>query len=700
MQGGAITAYNAGATGAGVIAAVVDSGIASGNPEFAGRIHASSTDLAGTRGIEDVGGHGTAVSSILLGAKNDSGTHGVAFGATLLVARTDTAGSCTDPDPDAGCTHGDNAIARGVDLAVTTGAKVINISLGGSPANTTLRNAIDRATAAGVIIVFSAGNEFDTDPATAINPDPLALIANESIARGLVIIAGALDSSNSALTAFSNRAGTGQTHYLSALGSRVRSIDETGSTFLFSGTSFSAPVIAGAVALLAQAFPNLTPTQIVTLLFSSATDLGAAGVDGTFGFGALNITRAFQPQGQTSLAGSTISVSEGLSGALSTPMGDASKGGASAIILDDLGRAFAINLDATVGVGSIAPRLAPGLGVGARSFTGGAAGAAVSLSVAAGGSSASVERLLLSPHEERRTRALAGAMFARLGRNTVAGMGIMKSGASLGMTLSGDGASAFLIGDRAGEGWGFNTRAKSAIAIRHGIGPTSVTLSAESGDAQLWQRNQQDSLGAQYPRSGYSALNIGVARSFGALSLKAGLSLLDEQNSILGARFGSFAGTGGAQSLFADAGTTLALGRGWSVGGAWRQGWTRVAAGGLRQGPDRLVSSAWSLDLAKTALIGRSDRLGLRLSQPLRISRGGFDLTVPVSYDYATLGVGYANRFFNLAPTGREIDAEAVWSARVGKGWMSANLFWRRDPGNFAAAPDDKGMAVRYTLGL
>ena len=54
-----------------------------------------------------------------------------------------------------------------------------------------------------------------------------------------------------------------------------RAPDQTGAQFLWSGTSFSAPTISGAVALMAQAFPNLTGKQIVEILFNSADDLGA-----------------------------------------------------------------------------------------------------------------------------------------------------------------------------------------------------------------------------------------------------------------------------------------------------------------------------------------------------------------------------------------------------------------------------------------
>ena len=64
----AVPAYQAGATGAGVTAAVVDSGVNPNSPEFAGRISPASQDVAGTRGLGDDSGHGTAVSAVLLAA--------------------------------------------------------------------------------------------------------------------------------------------------------------------------------------------------------------------------------------------------------------------------------------------------------------------------------------------------------------------------------------------------------------------------------------------------------------------------------------------------------------------------------------------------------------------------------------------------------------------------------------------------------
>ena len=149
------------------------------------------------------------------------------------------------------------------------------MSLGGDPANQLLLAAIGRAVSAGIVIVISAGNDGE-DATKGVNSDPFALSAARAY-PGMVIIAGALDTNLSDLAVFSNRAGTGAQFYLTALGRSVRTIDHTGTGFLYSGTSFSAPIITGATALMAQAFPNLTGGQIIDILFRSADDLGAAG---------------------------------------------------------------------------------------------------------------------------------------------------------------------------------------------------------------------------------------------------------------------------------------------------------------------------------------------------------------------------------------------------------------------------------------
>jgi hypothetical protein len=94
------------------------------------------------------------------------------------------------------------------------------------------------------------------------------------------------------------------------------------------------------------------------------------------------------------------------------------------------------------------------------------------------------------------------------------------------------------------------------------------------------------------------------------------------------------------------------------------------------------------------------DKLAFRVMQPLRVSAGGFDLSVPTSYDYSSRTVGYEDRFLNLSPTGREIDFEAAYSMRILGGDLGLNSFYRKDPGHIAGVKDDIGAAIRFTLGF
>ena len=84
----------------------------------------------------------------------------------------------------------------------------------------------------------------------------------------------------------------------------------------------------------------------------------------------------------------------------------------------------------------------------------------------------------------------------------------------------------------------------------------------------------------------------------------------------------------------------------------------------------------------------------------MRVRSGGFDINLPVSYDYSDGSVGYELRFFNLAPSGREIDLEAAYGTRLWGGNLTANAFVRREPGHVEAIGSDYGAAIRFTLGL
>lgn len=277
-------AYRAGATGRGVKIAVIDTGIAPQGSEFASRIDSGSGDMVGSRGLADANGHGTLVSSVALAARDGRGMHGLAFEATLLSYNVSQPDACTPIL----CRIDSTSVPRAIDAAVLAGARVINMSFGAEGADPELFEAVRRAAAAGVVMVVSAGNE-----PNGVEPRPLARAIAEAGA-GLVIIAGGHGPGGQPF-AGGNRAGNGAAAvaYLTALGMDVATTGPDGSLASYSGTSLATAAISGAVALIAQARPRLTGTQIVTLLLTNATDAGGPGRDAIYGNGILNLASVF-----------------------------------------------------------------------------------------------------------------------------------------------------------------------------------------------------------------------------------------------------------------------------------------------------------------------------------------------------------------------------------------------------------------------
>ncbi len=676
VQAQALTAYNAGATGSGVIAGVIDSGILASSVSEFPRINANSADLAGNRGYfqeSPDGDHGTVVAQVLLGAKNDFGTQGVAPNASLLVLRTDTPGSCTG-GTDSDCSHNDNNIAAGLDVARRAGAKVVNISLGGSPANSRLRAAIDAATAAGVIIVISAGND------GGAQPDPLSQVANDTIARGLVLIAGATTSSQT-IASFSGRAGDYAAHYLTALGSGVTYIDPAGQRFSASGTSFSAPAVSGAIALLAQAFPALTSAQIVDLLLRTTTDLGAPGTDAVYGHGELNLARAFAPVGSASLSKTAAAVSLTDNATFSGAMGDAaSKTGLGARITDDFAREFAVDLAGTIGRSPVPVKLAGALASVPHQTQLSAGNVTLALALDA---RARPDRLTLSQADYRQARALAGLVATRLGKTDFA-MGFARGGEGL---LGGERSrAAFLVADNADGSASLARAPKAAFAVRRQVGGFGLTGSIETGQLRLWEAAGAERLRGYWRQQRYDAVRLAADRRFGPLSLNLALTRMAEADSVLGARFSSALGGNGAATWFADAQAVLTPLMHWQLGAAVRRGWTQVP-GRLGREASTIGTRALAFDVTRDAVLGGA--VSLRWAQPLRVTAGGLSLS----------GLGDAT-FLSLSPQGHETDLEAAYARPLWRGVLSLNAYRRVQPGNYLAAPDDNGAALRWSAGF
>lgn len=711
----AVTAWQRGITGQGATLAIVDTGIDLDSPEFAGRIHPSSADVAGNRTAEQEDDHGTNVALVAGAAFNGSGVVGIAFEAMILALRADTPGSCAteDPsDPSLGCSFSDSAIAAGIDRAVASGAAVVNLSLGGSSPNSTLRAAIQRAAAAGLVIIVSAGNDGDStdsgvDPS---QPDPFA--AGVLAAGGSsVIIVGSVDE-NGVISDFSNRAGTRAASYLTARGERICCVYQDGQLFvttdangdrfvtLFSGTSFSAPQVTGAVALLKQAFPNLTGAQIVSILLESARDAGSAGADPIYGRGILDIARAIAPQGTTSIAGSTSRLALGDDVAVtSAPMGDAGQGTSlEAVILDKYARAYGYDLGARVRAASIAPRLHHAVEPQSRRIAANGKAVALAFSVGATGAHGWERQLRLTHEDAQAARVLAARAALRISPETQVGFAFRERADGLVAQLQGQERPAFLIAGGARGDTGFFAGSDVSLAVRRQTGPWGITLSAEGGEAWLGSFRRAEDL-ATRTRESRATRSFGIAadRRFGDLETTLGLTWLNEDRTVLGAYFHDALGAGGADTLFLEAGAGWDFAPAWRLGAEFRQGWTRADRRGLVAAGSGFVSRAWSMDVTKRGVFGPFDFLGLRVSQPLRVESGGLALNLPVDYDYATKRATYGVRALSLAPHGREIDGEITWRGPLWGGEAAASLFYRTDPGHIAALPDDKGAAIRWS---
>ena len=718
-QHGALTPWSAGYSGRGVTIGIVDTGIDSDSPEFAGRLSSASADVAGARGLDNAeSDHGTNVAMVAAAARDNIGVVGLAFNATIAMFRADTAGTCAnnDPnDPKDGCKLADGAIANGIDRAVAAGAKVINLSLGGSSPSTTLRSAVARAASAGVVVIVAAGNDGDSTEAGVDpnNPDPFATGLRQAGA-GNVIIAGSVDKDN-AFSAFSNKAGAEAGWFLSARGEKVCCVyengvlkittDSTGARFqyVFSGTSFAAPQIAGAAALLFQAFPNLTATQVVDLLLRTARDAGATGTDTTFGRGILDLNAAFAPQGTTSIAGTAVPVPVGdTTGVTSTPMGDAGPraGSIDTIVLDSYQRAYGFNLAVGLRGAQVQPKLAPALESNSRNLSLAGGKVALAFSVDATGRISKLPwtgQLRLSREQAEQARVLAARAVMQIAPGRRIGFAFEQGADGLVAQLQGREQPAFLIARSPLDDLGFGATGQASFAVRESLGPWGLTVSAERGSAQAAARvNMAGLAGDRLPGVPASRVGLSLDRRFGDLDAALGASWLNERQSVLGARFHQAFGAGGADSLFLDASAGWQVSPGWRLGAAWRSGFTRPHAGGLVSAGSRLVSSAWAVDAQRIGVFATDDSLALRVSQPLRVESGGLSLNLPVDYSYTTLSPIYGQRLLSLAPKGREQDVELVWRGGLWSGTAMASLYYRKDPGHYSSLPDDRGVAISW----
>jgi autotransporter-associated beta strand protein len=301
-------AHSLGYTGVGVTIGVVDSGIMRNHPALAGRVKQELVYVdpsVNNTAIDDVVGHGTWVSQIAAGQAFDQFPGGIAPGASLVSARI-----ISDVTPkDDGSGKGNEVTAADADFFAQTlnpalinaGVQVMNNSWGGiywDTANASINQAFAQAyqpfvVQHGGLVVFAAGNDSRSDPSDIA---ALPSLAPQLEAGWLVAVA--VDSNHpTQLASYSNACGKAMNYCLAAPGDVIVSDKDTvagtkPSYWIVGGTSFAAPEVSGAAALVWQAFPYFSNDLVRQTLLGTANDLGAPGPDATFGYGMLNAFRA------------------------------------------------------------------------------------------------------------------------------------------------------------------------------------------------------------------------------------------------------------------------------------------------------------------------------------------------------------------------------------------------------------------------
>jgi len=263
-------AWDLGATGKGIIIAVVDTGVDLVHPDLKDNILSGYNAITGNEGsnsVQDRNGHGTHVSGIIAAELNGIGIVGVAYQAKILPIKSLTrAGEGSD-----------DCIADGIVWATDHEAKIINLSLGSSSESDVLKEALQYSSDKGCLIVAAGGNkEADSTQTTisfpAADPHVLAITATNS---------------NDQIAVFSL---PGPQAALAAPGETIASDYWNGSSGYASldGTSMASPFVAGVAALVWSVHPELNAQQIRIDLENSALDLDSIGRDNSYGFGRVN----------------------------------------------------------------------------------------------------------------------------------------------------------------------------------------------------------------------------------------------------------------------------------------------------------------------------------------------------------------------------------------------------------------------------
>lgn len=246
-----------------VVIAILDSGVSGWHSDLANQMVPGWNFVNNNNDTSDVNGHGTMVAGVAAAATNNlTGIGGVGFNCKIMPLRiSDASGMASS-----------SAMASALQWAGDRGARVANISFPASN-SATVRSAAQNFMNRGGVVAISSGNSGSFD-SNADNPYVLTV------------------SSTNSWDGMSGFSTVGNLIDVAAPGESILTTSSGGDYTWGSGTSFSAPVVAGVAGLMFSANPSLSGDQCYSLLRGSSDDLGSAGWDSNFGWGRVNAQRA------------------------------------------------------------------------------------------------------------------------------------------------------------------------------------------------------------------------------------------------------------------------------------------------------------------------------------------------------------------------------------------------------------------------
>lgn len=704
--------------------AVVDSGVQLDHPDLVGNILANlavtCNDLGCVSGGNDTVGHGTEVAGIIAATMNGTGIYGVASKAKIIpVGFADNLGALT---------HGD---APGIKWALDHGAQVLNGSYGipalyASQADaaavtaiqtmlntnyggTNLMTEYQHGVTNHAIFVYAAGNEstaghpvgqpvapaglpyyfrggsvpagVDATKYAAINPNGYDWSEN------WIVAVSVYKDSNSTykISDFSNQCGALMNICLSAPGQITKSTAVGGGySGAIQGTSFSAPNVAGAVAVLLGAFPQLSPERVVRILFDTATDLGPTGVDPIYGHGLINLQKATDPSDSGwQLGAVTVPVPFAFSTSvisLSVPFGNALfSNHANLMFLDHYGKNYTIPFSAVSGNLTQTKT--------AYEKLTNLATADMNNTIHLGGSSMFSFSTDAGQKDSKNTFSSKMSKFSYFSEVPLDATGNRTASftfnyrTNLANALSPTEHRA-IVSDALKNPYLalIDTSSSSVINIQNGH--TKVTTAAYAGQYNRDEYNYRFK-GQKKVTGVYS--EVTYAKDKSSLSFDGGMTV--ENKSLLGSETSGAFAVDKAATYYTGISGKYAFRDNAALVANYNIGYTDVSAAdySFLGGFSGIVSSSFAAGSEFYNIAGEHDTLGFIVSQPLRVNQGNAALTLPVSIANDGTIQSQSSKL-NLTPTGHEMDLETFYNLKQGDdSELSLNGIFRLNPDNTSA---------------